>query len=245
MKALSNAIEQNKGVLSGIHEAMLYQDIENSYQKPENRPQRIGLHASSLIKAPSQFCIREQVLSLVYERDGNDSKTPTNLKRIFEMGDLIHEQWQKRFKEMGIATHIEAKAFSKKNNLYLTPDLIIDYHGKKYIVEIKSCSPYMYSKQFKNNHPLAEKQLQLYMHFLRIRNGIILVDNKGTQEYKLFFKQYDIKSVQRPLKRLRKVNLFYRYKRLPKIAYNPDITVCKGCSYKDACRGIKRQKLIK
>lgn len=52
--------------------------------------ERVGLHASALIKGDKDFCLREQVLSLVY-RQLQGEQISVGLKRIFEQGNAIHE----------------------------------------------------------------------------------------------------------------------------------------------------------
>ena len=56
--------------------------------------ERIGLHASNMLTGDKDFCLRFQVLSLLYHQDQGENIEP-GLKRIFEMGNAVHEKWQR------------------------------------------------------------------------------------------------------------------------------------------------------
>ena len=53
--------------------------------------ERVGLHASALIKGEKDFCLRQQVLSLIY-RQLQGEQIPVGLKRIYKEGNTIHEK---------------------------------------------------------------------------------------------------------------------------------------------------------
>lgn len=244
-KLLKEALAKDKAVHSGLVSAMLARDIDLSYKNDhKTQDERIGLHASAIIGTDGEFCLRQQVLSLRYKRNKSDgSQFTPNLLRVFEEGDSIHMRWQNRFKKMGIAEYIEGRGFSKEYNLYLTPDVIARYKNKRYIIEIKSCSGMVYNKTYKNNHPKAEKQLQLYMHFFGIPNGLILMENKSTQDYRILEKHYDRHLVKPYIDRLVEINKFYNKRRIPQNTHKITDSICKWCPYSDACYGRCREKL--
>ena len=62
--------------------------------------ERVGLHASSLIVSDSKFCLRQQVLSLLYKQRQGE-QVSVGLMRIFEEGNAIHEKWQRLFIRAG------------------------------------------------------------------------------------------------------------------------------------------------
>lgn len=178
---------------------------------------RVGLHASAIIGPDSEFCYREQVLSLVYEMSqGKD--LPVNALRIFSAGTSIHEKWQNMFKACSgnmkgfKLIKEEARSYSEKWNLYFTPDSIIEIDGLKYIVEIKSMNTFLYKHAAvsSNPHPHARHQIQLYMHLTGIHHGLILIEDKNTQEFEVFKVEYDYKEVLPYLDRLIEINAQYK-----------------------------------
>lgn len=151
---------------------------------------RVGLHASAIIVSEKEFCLRAQVLSLLYEQLQGDN-VPVGLKRIFEEGNAIHEKWQRLFIRGGLGK-VEDMDFTRVNDVYqmsFTPDAIITIKDVQYVVEIKSVNTF----QFKGmvSHPSGTKQLKWYMRLTDIKDGIVLCEDKNTQEFKVFMYHYD------------------------------------------------------
>lgn len=210
--------------------------------------ERKGLHASAIITSDSVFCIREQILSLFYKRNKEEGTTE-GLLRIFEAGNCIHEKWQGMFERAGIARGIEDRGHSKLFDLYMTPDAIIEVNGKLYVVEIKSANTYSY-KSMKSSHPSGTLQLQLYMHFLCIPRGFVLVEDKNTQEFKIFMVKYEPGQASKFVKRLYDINEakenFLMDNTLPnKICDSMGCSRASRCALSNACWGIGKEKLAK
>lgn len=178
---------------------------------------RAGLHASAVIDTDTHFCYREQVYSLIYEMSqGKD--LPINALKIFAAGSYIHAKWQDMFEKSSgningfKLVQTEARSFSKKWNLFYTPDAIVEINGTRYIVEIKSMNTFSYKHAAisTNPHPHARHQIQLYMHLSGIHNGIILIEDKNTQDFEVFTIKYDYKEVLPYLERLQEINDQYK-----------------------------------
>lgn len=209
----------------------------------EEEQERKGLHASALLASESDFCIREQVLSLVFRRNKKEShQISDSLLRVFKEGNCVHEKWQKMFVENGLAIGIEQRGVSKKYNLSMTPDAIIELNGEKYVVEIKSCNTFSYQKM-KNSHPTGSKQIQLYMHFMCIPKGFVLCEDKNTQDFKCFYTEYNPEIIRPYLKRLQEINEYYNARKIPKLRRKLTSKRCMSCPMSDACSGKVRDKL--
>lgn len=214
---------------------------------------RAGLHASAIVASDSNFCYRQQVLSLLYEMS-QGSDLPVSVLKIFSAGSYIHAKWQDMFKACDKAiegfeyVRNEARSYSEKWNLYFTPDAIIKIDGVTYIVEIKSMNTFSYKHAAvsTNPHPHARHQIQLYMHLTGIHHGLILIEDKNTQEFEVFKVDYNYKEVLPYLDRLLEI------KSMLKDLIEDDIEpqricnkeTCKRaseCNMRDACfgRGIK------
>lgn len=218
---------------------------------------RAGLHASAVIDTENHFCYREQVLSLIYEMSqGKD--LPVNALKIFAAGTSIHEKWQNMFDKCSNnikgfrLVQTEARSFSKKWNLFFTPDAIVEIDGIQYIVEIKSMNTFSYKHAAisTNPHPHARHQVQLYMHLTGIHNGLILIEDKNSQEFEVFPVRYDYKEVVPYLERLQEIN--DQYKEFIKNNVEP-IGLCKKenckraeeCNMRFACFHINEAKKLK
>jgi len=218
------------------------------YIEAENRNERVGLHASALIVGDKEFCYREQVLSLFYKR--SVEYINPFVKRIFLNGWSVHEKWQSLFEQGGIAEHVERTRGSKQLRIFFTPDAIVRLFNKRYVVEIKSMS----TKQFvmlRKAPPLnAVRQVQFYMHLTGIPNGIILVEDKNTQQFRVFVVEYDAGVAWEFVNRLHKIKkyaeLFEEDRKIPRKhpkCVSKAVGRVKSCPMREACFGTKREKL--
>ena len=128
--------------------------------------ERIGLHASSFIKGEKEWCLRQQVLSLVY-RQLQGEQIAVGLKRIFEEGNAVHEKWQRLFLRAGYCevNELDVTQFNKRYRINFTPDIICripEFYDGDMVGELKSVNTYSFQKM--TRHPSAWKQLQWYIY---------------------------------------------------------------------------------
>lgn len=230
-----------------IENVIIENKLNSLFRVPKKEAEvRTGLHASAIIVADSAFCKREQVLSLFFHRNKEDNISD-GLLRIFEEGNCIHEKWQRMFQRAGIARAIEDRGYSKMFDLYMTPDAVVEINNKLYVCEIKSANTYSY-KSMKDSHPAGTKQLQLYMHFLCIPRGFVLVEDKNTQEFKVFITKYEPGQAAPFVKRLYDISKakerFIMDNIMPKrICPSRGCQRAQRCSLSEACWGINRKRL--
>lgn len=214
---LKNAQDTRK---KSIVDVSLYQKFSQLFvlmrEKEALQEVRTGLHASSVIESEKSFCYRKQVLSMLFEQS-QEKELPVNLLRTFAEGEAIHKKWQNMFqmcsklKESKIKLIAnEMRCYDERYDLYFTPDAVIEINDVLYIVEIKSMNSYMYGNALlkDNPHPSARKQLQLYMYLTGIPNGIILLENKNTQEFEVLSVEFNYPEVIPFIERLHKIMAF-------------------------------------
>lgn len=204
--------------------------------------ERIGLHASALIASDNAFCVRQQVLSLIYKQLQGE-QINVNLKRIFEEGNAIHEKWQRLFIRAGYAKaeDCDFTRMHKEYEVSYTPDVIVDLPGYgKMVVEIKSMNTFSFKKQ--NGHPSGEKQLQFYMYLTGIHKGFVLCEDKNTQDFKVLYREYDRNIVAPFVERCEQVQYYkdkvlYEHKMVRRCNGCNSYTCKKAeeCPMKDAC----------
>lgn len=229
--------------------------------------ERTGLHASAMIVGDKQFCVRQQVLSLVYKQLQGEQLS-VGLKRIFEEGNAIHEKWQRLLIRAGYAkaTTLDKTRFDDEYILSFSPDIVCripEFYEGAMVGEIKSVNTY----QFKNmtSHPSAHKQLEFYMYELikqaKLKNkwngkdylkGFVLCEDKNTQDIKIFVYDYDPEFVLPFVERCDEVktryDIFVLENKVPQRHKECNSYECKmaeKCPMKDACysRGMGRVKI--
>lgn len=180
--------------------------------------ERKGLHASAVIVSDDKFCYRQQLLSLFYKQLQGE-QTPIGLKRIFSEGDAIHEKWQRLFIRGGLCKPLDCdySRFADEYDLSYTPDIIcslpVDMKltsvydesvpKEPYVVEIKSVNTFTFKKQ--KYHASGRKQCQLYMYLTGIHKGIVLCDDKNTQEFKVYKYEYNPSEIAPYIRRLEQI----------------------------------------
>lgn len=218
---------------------------------------RVGLHASSMIVGEKQYCVRQQVLSLVFKQLQGE-QLPVGLKRIFEEGNAIHEKWQRLLIRAGYAkaTTLDKTRFDDEYMLSFSPDIVCkipEFYDGAMVGEIKSVNTY----QFKGmtSHPSAHKQLEFYMFELikqaKLKGkwngkdylkGFVLCDDKNMQDFKLFVYDYDPEFVLPYIERCDEVKMRYDafiadnvMPKKHKECTSYDCKMAENCPMKDAC----------
>ena len=121
--------------------------------------------------------------------------------RIFDNGDGVHHRITSYLDELKLRRAVEVPVCLKKPYVSGRLDAIIELNGKSAIVEIKSINHYGFT-QLREPKEKDIFQLQLYLYMTRLRHnvlravntGIILYEDKNTQELKSFCIRYEPKT---------------------------------------------------
>lgn len=227
--------------------------------------ERVGLHASAMLVGDKDFCLRAQVLSLIYKQLQGE-QVSVGLMRIFEQGNAIHEKWQRLFIRAGYGTanDMDRTRMCEEYMLSYTPDIdckIPEFFEGRMIGEIKSVNTYQCQRMTK--HPSAWKQAQWYMHLCikeakeagtwngkDYTKGFVLSEDKNTQDFKLEVYDYDSHLVAPFVERAESImyhhdRVFEQHKMVarPTDATNPTCKRCKDCFMREACWGIGKGKV--
>lgn len=226
--------------------------IEQVMTRGAESTERVGLHASALIKGEKDFCLRAQVLSLLYKQLQGE-QVEVNLKRIFEQGNAIHEKWQRLFIRAGYSTYkdLDYTQFNDEYKISYTPDIICsipEFYDGKMVGEIKSVNTFQFQRMIK--HPSASKQLFWYMFLTGIKKGFVLNEDKNTQDFKLEVYDFDPELIKVPIERAEKIKesykkVFSEKKMVPRPldAKSSECKRCSKCAMKDACWNIGMGKV--
>ena len=209
--------------------------------------ERVGLHASALISGEKEFCLRQQVLSLIYKQLQGE-QVSVGLMRIFEQGNAIHEKWQRLFIRGGFSKYdeLDKTQFNEKYKISFTPDIICsipDFYDGKMIGEIKSVNTYQFQNM--SRHPSAWKQCQWYMYLTGIKKGFVLSEDKNTQDFKIEIYDFDHSIVDEFIDRAEQIKFYYnrvfkegKMVKRPTDAKNPECKRCAQCALRNACWNI-------
>lgn len=133
----------------------------------------------------------------------NEIKNPLPIdertERLFDLGQMI-EQYMLN----GMKNEIYNKDMVVHTGLYqdgkeITGEIDCmwkDEHGTEYVMDVKSMSQSSFEKlvatqDLKESHYQYYVQLQLYMHFLKVEDGVILGYNKNNSDVAFCFITYD------------------------------------------------------
>lgn len=209
--------------------------------------ERVGLHTSAIIAGENSYCVREQVLSLLYKPRNMDHHIGLPLLRVFEEGNYIHRKWQRLFLRGGLCDveDLDKTQYNKKYRLAFSPDAIIELFGQKFVVEIKSMRAEAYRRA--NRHQSGEKQCRMYMFLAGIKYGIILMENKNDQQFKINVIKHDPNEIAEYIDRLETIKSYYEAKTMPprqKACKTKLSKRCQDCTYMEPCWASKEERKL-
>lgn len=226
--------------------------IKQVMTRGQESQERVGLHASSLIVGDKDFCVRQQVLSLIYKQLQGE-QINVGLMRIFEQGNAIHEKWQRLFIRAGYskASDLDVTQFNDAYKISFTPDIICsipEFYDGKMIGEIKSVNTFQFQRIVK--HPSAWKQCQWYMYLTGIHKGFVLSEDKNTQDFKIEVYDYDPSIVAPFIDRAEAIKYYYnklmkqhKMVQRPDDAKSSDCKRCKDCPMRLSCWNLEGGKI--
>jgi len=211
-----------------------FDDLIDGHIKREYKPKGIGRYYPS----EAGSCLRKVWYSYKFP-----SEIDPDLRKIFEMGNIIHDfivQVLKSEKTPQVELLKSEFPFREKVEDFTISGRIdnlieVKISGKIYLVEIKSTAGIKFVKEAS---PHNIQQLQLYMHFTGVHNGLLVYIDKSTLKTKLFEIKYDKDEAIKILKRFKILHKLLKENKLPEAEarkYEKIKWMCKYCEYKDKC----------
>ncbi len=163
-------------------------------------------------------------------------KMEARILRLFDHGDYIHMLIMKSlFSARGIHVVSSEIDIPPKTIIGGRADAIISDGKELYVVDIKSMNSMVFRK-LEEPKPENIDQLQLYLHFFKIKKGILLYVSKDTQDLKEFILDYDSNRAKRLLQELSELKVKIDADTIPsKLATWPQDWQCRYCQYRDIC----------
>jgi hypothetical protein len=213
--------------------------IKNNAEKSAERSNS-HFHPSSI-----GYCARK----IVYDRlNYPAAEMDATLLRIFQNGDHMHLRYQEYFEGMGIQIAEELELTEKSENQMTAErcklyniggrtDSLIELEGESYLIELKSINGDSFKFQLSEPKSAHVDQLQLYMFLSGVHHGILLYENKNTQEIKMFTVDYNEENIEPILQKVLYVNKCVENKVLPPREGIRTDYKCKSCGHRGSCFG--------
>lgn len=209
---------------------MLIELLEEYFKREEPHRERDYFYVSEVGKCPRQIFYTVKG----FPRPPLDGQTARKLA----VGEDAHRRIVQAMYGLGIVVAAEVP-IPPGSLFHGRADAIISLSGKNYVVEIKTVHPYQFDKMSADPRTDHYLQLQLYLHYFQIPQGIILTENKATQELREFVVELDRPEVARVLAEFEELReLIFVRGQLPPL---PDKSLweydqCKYCPFVDFCR---------
>jgi len=169
-------------------------------------------------------------------------KTDPRLLRIFEHGELLHRNIFNILYRLKIGVTTEVK-IPEQELISGRADAILSIGGENYVLDIKSINSMLFRKLMA---PKEENlcQIQLYLHYFKIKKGILLYIDKDQQEIKEFIVQYDGPLVEQLLLGFAQLNKKIETNTLPVALFDyPTNWQCGYCQYRQICDMASKQEM--
>jgi len=217
--------------------------LEREKEKRKKEKDRIRFFISEAGKCP-------RVIFFRFKKAPAEEIEPERL-RVFEEGEIIQQRILRHLFSLGIvrATEIQIPpqelvagradaivSFTERTFSELGIDLKEKVEpGIPYVLEIKSISGKMNLKKL----PLPDhiNQLQLYLHYFKIKKGILLYLNKDTQEITEFIFDYNKELAEKILDWFSKLKEKIEANLVPiRLIDWPENWQCQKCEFFEICR---------
>jgi len=205
---------------------MLKELIDQFYLDQQKNKEQIHFYITDAGKCPRAIFFKF--------KNAPRKKMDARILRIFERGEYFHRNIFNILYRLriGITTEVPIPAQEIVSG---RADAILCINNENYVLDIKS----MNSMIFKNlTQPKEENvyQLQLYLHFFKIKKGILLYINKDTEDIKEFIIDYDSNLAQSLLKDFQELKKKIDKDIVPKrFSGWPNNWQCQYCQFKEIC----------
>ncbi len=213
---------------------MLKELIDKFYLEQEGRKNQLHFYITDAGKC--QRAVFLKFKNVVAE------KTDPRLLRIFEHGELLHRNIFNILYRLKIGVTTEVK-IPEQELISGRADAILSIGGENYVLDIKSINSMLFRKLMA---PKEENlyQIQLYLHYFKIKKGILLYIDKDRQEIKEFIVQYDALLVEQLLLGFTQLNKKIETNTLPVSLFDyPTNWQCGYCQYRQICDMAGKQEI--
>ena len=206
---------------------MLKELIDQYYQDKRKDREKKRFYISDAGKCPRQVFFKF--------KSAPCKEMEPRLLRVFDQGNYVHLRLMRDLFSLGIAVASEID-IPPTEDVGGRADAVIRVDNELYVVDFKSINSMVLNKMEapKEEHVL---QVQLYLHFFKIKKGIILYEGKDNSQIKEFVFDYDEKVAKKILEDFKRLRINVDEDLIPKqLADFPSNWQCQYCQYKSICK---------
>ncbi|MCD6232820.1 PD-(D/E)XK nuclease family protein [bacterium] len=205
---------------------MLKELIDQFYLDQEKNRQRTHFYITDAGKCPRAIFFKF--------KQAPQEKMEPRILRVFDNGNYVHRFILRPLFSLGL---VRASEISTPPHELVSgrADAILTIDNELYVLDVKSMVSTIFRKM---NQPKTENlyQIQLYLHFFKIKKGILLYVNKDNQDLKEFLVNYDKQLCENILKDLRLLREKIDQNIIPlPLSDKPYNWQCRYCQFKTIC----------
>jgi hypothetical protein len=212
-------------------------------EREQAQAERKHLFHASLLDEEDDYCARRALMNMVQAQPKSISLT--QMLR-FKDGDARHVKWQTLHKKAGLSKgDQENTRLLPGLMMLLTPDDVVWLNKEPYVWEAKGMADRLWKVALKN--PLVApkkftKRMHLYFLGTSIYKGILLIDNKDTNQYHTYLIEADMELMQLLVDRAAELARWYRkWKKYETLPPRCGLKTCEVCYPKERNGTRKRR----
>jgi CRISPR/Cas system-associated exonuclease Cas4 (RecB family) len=205
---------------------MLKEIIDKYYQDKRKEREKKRFYISDAGKCPRQIFFK-------FKKAPQKEMEPRIL-RIFDQGNYIHLRLMRDLFSLGVVVASEID-IPPTEDVGGRADAIIRINNELFLVDFKSINSMILKnmEKPKDDHIL---QVQLYLHFFNLKNGILLYEGKDNSQIKEFPVKYEKKIAKKILEDFARLKINVGKNLIPKqMPDYPDNWQCQYCQFKELC----------
>lgn len=205
---------------------MLKEIIDKYYQDKRKEREKKRFYISDAGKCPRQIFYK-------FKKAPSKEMEPRIL-RVFDQGNYVHLRLMRDLFSLGVVVASEVN-IPPSEDVGGRADAIVRIDNELYLVDFKSINSMILKsmEEPKEDHIL---QVQLYLHFFNLKNGILLYEGKDNSQMKEFPVEYDKKIAKKILNDFGRLKLNVEKNLIPQqLADYPDNWQCQYCQFKELC----------
>ncbi len=213
---------------------MLKELIDKFYLEQQKNKSQLHFYITDAGKCPRAVFFKF--------KNAPGGKVDARILRIFEHGEYLHRNIFNILYRLRIGVVTEIK-IPEQEIISGRADAILCLDGENYVLDIKSMNSMVFRKL---SAPKEENvyQIQLYLHYFKIKKGILLYIDKDRQEIKEFIVEYNLGLVSQLLQGFKQLKSKIEKDIVPVVLFDyPTNWQCSYCQYRQICDMAGRQEI--
>lgn len=205
---------------------MLKEIIDKYYQDKRREKDKKRFYISDAGKCPRQIFFK-------FKKAPCKEMEPRIL-RVFDQGNYVHLRLMRDLFSLGVVVASEID-IPPVEDVGGRADAIIRINNDLYLVDFKSINSMILKNMAepKEDHIF---QVQLYLHFFKLKKGILLYEGKDNSEIKEFSVEYDKKLAEKIISDFKRLKINVDKDLVPQqLTDFPDNWQCQYCQFREIC----------